>query len=104
MGIKLKEAKKNYIPDMTSPLGKGWNQPNPRDIEIDNDNALMSTETFHKLLDYSHSIPSAAYEGKMWRGEYYENNKPTGKFYLRWYGLSDKPGMITGNTRDIIIV
>lgn len=108
MSLKLKQPNKNYIPDMTHPFGKAWNQPSKeqiRKIEIDDTHAMMDQKTFDKLLNYSHSIPSAAYEGKMWKGEYYtENNKPTGKFYLRWYGLSTTQDMLSSHQRDIIII
>lgn len=99
MSIKLKQPNNNYIPDMTHPYGKSWDQPDRSEITIDDKHAMMSEKTFNKLLNYSHSIPSAAYEGKMWRGQYQE-----GGWYLRWYGLSHDPDMISNHQRDIIII
>jgi len=106
MALKIKHLNKNYIPDITHPYGSGWTQPKRSEIAIDDTHAMMGKSTFDKLLNYSHSIPSAAYEGKMWKGQYFENNgrTPTDKWYLRWYGLSDQPGMVSNNTRDIIII
>lgn len=106
MGISIKSINKNYIPDMTHPYGSAWNQPSRHKITIDDTHAIMDRSTFDKLMNYSHSVPSAAYEGKMWKGEYYDqtSNKPTGRWYLRWYGLSDKPNMLSNQMRDIIII
>jgi hypothetical protein len=108
MALKLKTPKKNYIPDMTHPYGKAWDQPSKSQVKaivIDDTHAMMDRKTFDKLLNYSHSVPSAAYEGKMWKGEYYDDkNRPTGKYYLRWYGLHKEPNMLSNHMRDIIIV
>lgn len=69
------------IPPITDPLGKHWQQPHRRFIELDNTHALMSEQTFKGLKEYSTSIPTGRYEGKMWKGftkgewyQYYEDN------------------------------
>lgn len=87
------------IPPMTNPLGKYWDQPNPSEIIIDNVNsvAIMSTKTFNALSNYSTSNPSGAYEGKMWRARW------GGKDYLRWYGISNKPGFVSNNQLEIVL-
>jgi len=54
------------IPQMTDPLGKYWEQPKIENIVIDDTHALMSKKDFDKLKDYSYSLPSGVYEGKMW--------------------------------------
>lgn len=56
------------IPPITDPLGKHWQQPHRRFIELDNTHALMSEQTFKGLKEYSTSIPTGRYEGKMWKG------------------------------------
>lgn len=81
------------IPPMTNPLGKYWEQPNRSEILIEDESAIMLNSTFEKLKNYSHSIPSGVYEGKMW--------KSIGKFgrpFLRWYQS------IPGNTEMMDIV
>ena len=45
------------IPPITDPLGKHWQQPHRRFIELDNTHALMSEQTFKGLKKYSTSIP-----------------------------------------------
>ena len=61
---------KNVIPTMTHPLSKYWDQPDKSDILIDDNNALMTHKTMKKLYNYSTSVPTGVYEGKMWRSEY----------------------------------
>lgn len=56
------------IPPITDPLGKHWQQPHRRFIELDDTHALMSEQTFKGLKEYSTSIPTGRYEGKMWKG------------------------------------
>ena len=41
------------IPPITDPLGKHWQQPHRRFIELDNTHALMSEQTFKGLKEYS---------------------------------------------------
>jgi hypothetical protein len=84
----------NEIPPMTHPLSSAWHQPKRSEILIDDTHAIMSQETFNKLLNYAHSQPSAVYEGKMYRKD----------DYLHWWGYSDKPDMCCGNVRKILIV
>ena len=67
------------IPVITDPLGKYWDQPSLDDIAIDDDVAMMTPKAFDELLDYSASIPSGKYAGKMWKACYRDG------WYLRWY-------------------
>lgn len=46
------------IPPITDPLGKSWQQPHRRFIELDDTHALMSEQTFKGLPEYSMSNPS----------------------------------------------
>lgn len=88
----------NIIPDMVDPLGKYWEQPNKKDILIDNEHAVMSDKTYLQLKNYSSSIPSGVYDGKMWRDESKE-----GKF-LCWYAQSDEPDKCSINTRKVLFI
>lgn len=54
------------IPPITDPLGKHWQQPHRRFIELDDTHALMSEQTFKGLKEYSTSIPTGRYEGLVW--------------------------------------
>ena len=64
---------------MTHELGRYWDAPNISEIEVDEESALMSESAFRKLKNYSSSIPSGVYEGKMWKCETKDG------WYLRWY-------------------
>lgn len=90
----------NTIPPMTHPLSSHWAQPETSAIVIDDTHALMSTKTFLELCDYSASISSGVYAGKMWRALYGDT------WYLRWF--ADKPGTsgleCRGHTREILVV
>lgn len=99
----------DVIPLMTHSYGKYWKQPATSEIEIEERYAVMGKETFEKLLDYSCSIPSGAYEGKMWRrenGAYdLEFVQGVGKpeWWLCWYDVSDKPDCVSVQHRIIKI-
>lgn len=85
------------IPQITDPLGKNWKQPHRRYIEVDDTHALMSEQTFKGLLEYSCTIPSGKYEGKMWKAN------RSGKWYLAWYGPDLEPGYLSIEWREILI-
>lgn len=61
----------NSIPQMTDELGKGWTQPDREQIDFSEGAAKLSRAAFEKLLDYSYSIPSALYPGKMWKSYHF---------------------------------
>lgn len=67
------------IPPVTHPLGKHWEQPDLSAITLTETRALMVDGTFKKLADYSCSIPTGVYAGKMWKA------CVDGQWYLRWY-------------------
>lgn len=105
------------IPPMTHPLSKHWNQPDRSLIILDDKYALMSKEVFDKLHEYSTSIPTGVYEGKMWKAQKWiwegdeiaiERGWAIRKFldewFLRWYGLSNRPGYCSTNQREILLV
>ena len=90
----------HIIPPITDPMGQGWEQPSRQSIEIDDKHALMNRATFNALHEYSRSIPSGVYPGKMWKIHNFE----TDKWYLRWYSASYDPAMCSINVREIIIL
>lgn len=73
------------IPDMVHPFGKYWEQPDKSKILIDDKHALMSRHTLEELKEYSTTIPTGAYEGKMWKACLYTGNGKEMDWYLRWY-------------------
>jgi hypothetical protein len=84
------------IPEMADPLGKHWHQPDRSLIKIDESFARMDINTFNKLPEYSRTLPSGVYEGKMWKA-IGENSS-----LLRWY-YNDEPGMCSIGARIIIV-
>jgi hypothetical protein len=98
------------IPVITHPLGRSWRQPSLDHILVDDTHAVMSRCTFEELHEYSGTMPTGVYEGKMWRrhnGIYDRaflaaGGKPN--WTLCWYGPSDKPDMCSINVRDILII
>ena len=85
------------IPPITDLSGQSWKQPHRRYIELDKTHALMSEQTFKGLPEYSYTIPTGKYEGKMWRANKY------GKWYLAWYGPAPEPGYLSIEWREILI-
>lgn len=82
------------IPVITDPLGRNWDQPGRYAIEYSLTHAHMTKENFNKLANYSCSLPSDVYEGKMWKYnlfEYHPRGRLESRWYLRWYDKSDKP-------------
>ncbi|MBG5923696.1 hypothetical protein [Providencia rettgeri] len=91
---------KNRIPPMTNPLGKHWVQPNHENILIDDTHVIMSRKDFNSLSEYSNSIPSGVYAGKMWKAIVQD-----GRAFLRWFGLVEgRDDLCSNNQREIIII
>lgn len=88
----------NVIPKITDKRGMSWNQPHRRYIEIDEEYALMTKQTFEGLREYSVTIPSGEYEGKMWKAN------RGGTWYLYWYDYDDNPEMIKIERREILLL
>lgn len=84
------------IPPIIDPRGKNWKQPHRRFIEIDDESALMSEQTFKALREYTPSLQSEQYAGKMWK------QKIGDKWYLRWY--SNYNNSIITNKREILVI
>mgnify|MGYP000010999704 FL=1 len=88
----------NIIPKITDKRGMSWNQPHRRYIEIDEEYALMTKQTFKGLREYSLTIPSGKYEGKMCKAN------RGGTWYLYWYDHDDNPEMIKIERREILLL
>lgn len=89
----------HFIPAMTDPLGRHWQQPRSEDILIDGSHAVMDRQTFCSLADYSRSMPSGVYAGKMWKAITQD-----GRPFLCWYGLVDgRQDICSCNSREILI-
>lgn len=87
----------HVIPPITDPLGRHWSQP-PRDrILVDDTHALMSQADFEQLPEYSRSVPTGAYAGKMWRCHFREG------WFLCWYA-DDVPGRVKTQWRPLLVV
>lgn len=95
------------IPPITDPMGQHWRQPSRFDIEVDDTHALMSQKTFDKLAEYSSSVPSGVYPGKMWKRRVFylkrfeQHKKDT--FLLCWFGEHQDPKLCSNHTRKILI-
>lgn len=90
----------NIIPAMTDPLGRHWDQPPRECILLDDTHAIMSSQAFKALHDYSRSMPSGVYPGKMWKAI-----MPDGQAFLRWFGIVvGNPDVCSNNQREILIV
>lgn len=70
------------IPPITHPMGKSWSQPSLNQMEITEDGyVVMPKKTFNMLADYSTTMPSGVYPGKMWKAQW------DGSWHLCWYGI-----------------
>lgn len=96
-------TQKHVIPPMTHPLGSAWDQPSRADILVDDTHALMVPGDVEKLSDYSCSIPSGVYEGKMWKRAR-DRREPEGGWFLCWYEPDGDPDMMAIRYRLIIEV
>lgn len=105
------------IPPMVHPSGKYWDQPDRSRIVLDTRCAMMDRATFLALAEYTTTVPSGVYEGKMWKaqkwvwggtpleiGRGYAKRKMLDEWWLRWYGPSARPGYVLTHSREIIIV
>lgn len=95
----MKKIVMSEIPFMTHPYGRHWDQPKRENILVDDKHALMSEDAFKLLNEYSLSIPTGAYEGKMWK-----RKGDSGKWLLCWYDVGLTPETVSVKTREIIIV
>ena len=86
------------LPQMTHPLSRCWDQPPADQVAVYDDIAIMDRSTLAQLNEYSTSIPTGAYEGKLWR-------RANGEAWLLcWYGPSKHPAMVSINSRPIRLI
>lgn len=89
---------RNAIPPITEPLGRHWIQPSLDAIAIDDTHALMNARAFELLHEYSTTIPSGVYAGKMWKAS------RRGEWWLKWFGIvQGNPEVCSINNRRILI-
>jgi len=91
------------IPAITDPMGAHWRQPDRAQILIDEKHAVMTANTLRELADYSCSMPTAVYPGKMWRCRRNYDDESKG-WLLRWYGYSPEPGYCSNHQRLILVI
>lgn len=90
----------DIIPAMTDPRSSAWMQPDRKDITIDDNHAVMYQRDYARLLNYSTSLPTGVYPGKMWRAM----NPSEGEWYLVWFIENDSvESMCLILSREIII-
>lgn len=94
-----------FIPEITHPLGRYWEQPDRKLIQISPEHAYMSQKAFDELHEYSSSIPSGKYEGKMWKSHarWREGEKIIDQWSLVWYDVDPDPNMLSIKKRVIIV-
>jgi hypothetical protein len=87
-----------YIPQITDPLGRYWSQPDSATLEMDETHVLMETAIFNRIAEYSTTLPTAVYPGKMWRAHFGDD------WYLCWYAKSADPDFCDIHRRLILLV
>lgn len=89
----------NAIPPITDPLGRHWRQPSRSNVAVDDTHAVMTQRSFNLLPEYSSSMPTGVYPGKMWKLITRE-----GVPYLCWYGIVEgRDDLCSNNNRQILI-
>ena len=94
------------LPQMTHPLSGYWSQPSADQMAVYDDIAIMDRSALALLSEYSTSIPTGVYEGKMWKSRQGHNTPggPVGPWYLYWYGPSKDPDKCSINSRPIRLI
>lgn len=90
---------------MTDPMGRHWTQPPRERIEVDATHALMTEAIFKALPEYSTTIPSGVYPGKMWRrhdGAHDFKRKTPSVWMLCWYG-EERDGKCEIHFREVLL-
>ncbi len=87
------------IPKITDRMGAYWDQPARKNIVINSDHAIMSAHSFNNLPEYSSSIPTGVYEGKMWKRQFKNG------WDLYWfYNTPGKDDLCSTDFREILLV
>lgn len=69
----------------------------------------MMPEDFALLPEYSTSVPSGVYPGKMWRAEVRPPRElshplPPSRWFLLWFGeVPGRPDLCSNNQREVIL-
>lgn len=70
------------IPKITDKLGDTWVQPSHSEIKFSSDGyAVITQDGVDQLVEYSTSIPSGVYAGKMWK----RKDRFSDDEYLCWF-------------------
>lgn len=86
----------NNIPAMPAEWARYWQAPDRSEIVFQGADAVMTYKAFDRLLDYSDSVPTGVYDGKMWKA------RLDGNWYLRWYSTArSNPDKCIIHTRPI---
>lgn len=100
-----------FIPLMTHPLSKYWEQPDASTFLFDDEYVLMTREQCERLHEYSNTRPTGTYAGKMWKcyaGKYKLGTwiqLETDTWFLCWYAdTPNKPNYIDTHTRRILFL
>ena len=88
---------KDKLPERENPT-TGWSQPLTEEIAIDATHAVMTKKTFDQLKDYSYSVPTGVWVGKLWKRQGDDTT-----WWLCWFNLSEKPGICRCRSREILI-
>lgn len=103
----------DLVPPITHEMGRHWDQPERQHIVIDRQGrALVPRRVFERLAEYSSSLPSGVYEGKMWKRhelvavDDYGSLRPVvpDRWWLCWYGSGNDPNKCTVNRREILLL
>jgi hypothetical protein len=96
------------IPAITDPMGKHWRQPDMSAVNIAREKVELTQREFDTLAEYSTSYPSGVYIGKCWKAEEFEQTpkgfRPSGIWYLVWYGPHADPKKCSINRRLITFI
>lgn len=94
----------NTIPPLDEERRGSWDQPPREDILLDSNGATMDQATFDRLPEYSRSIPSGVYPGKMWKRDEWDSVRHEHHWFIGWYGISEDPTKCTVNFRPIFLM
>ena len=83
-------------------MGKYWKQPNLASIQVDETHALMSLADLRQLAEYSCSIPTGTYVGKMWKCRVEEKDEQY--WQLVWYDEHEDPKLLAIKRRRILVI
>jgi hypothetical protein len=89
------------IPAMDHPLSVYWHQPDRSRVLIDDKHAVMSLSDLKILHEYSSSIPTGAYVGKMWKCRV--TTEAEQYWQLVWYDEHDDPKLLAIKRRRILV-